>query len=97
MSKSYFYYDRDENRHPCITFCIVTDDDGNHARGIAICSDLDMPRKAVGRAMAEGRALSALKRKSNIAPIRDSETYKGEYNPVLTDYELKILGLTGGK
>jgi hypothetical protein len=93
MSKRYFYYNRDENRHPDVTFCIIVDDEGNYARGIAVCSDMDMPRKAVGRAIAEGRATAALKRRTNLFPIRETGTYKGEFNPELTEYEQKILGV----
>ena len=53
-----FYYLRDEKNRPIITVCIIKISDGV-ARGVAICSDQDVPKKSIGRDIAEGRAYKA--------------------------------------
>lgn len=58
----YFYYLRDRLQKPIVTICLlVATETEQKARGIAICSVQDAPNKKVGRAIALGRALKALR------------------------------------
>lgn len=58
----YFYYLRDRLQKPIVTICLLVDTESEQkARGIAICSVQDAPNKKVGRAIALGRALKALR------------------------------------
>ena len=59
----YIYYVRDPENRPMITVCLLTDNDGNHARGVAICSLKETgPDKSIGRMYARGRALRAFRK-----------------------------------
>jgi hypothetical protein len=61
MEREYYYYERDtETGKPVITRCLIVNN-GHHARGTAICSEKDNFCKAIGRAIAKGRAVKALK------------------------------------
>lgn len=61
MTKTYFYYLRDKDRRPLVTVCLHCV--GNrYYRGVAICSPKDSPIKRVGRNIAFGRALQAVKK-----------------------------------
>lgn len=65
IKNKWFYYMREmdndghEGGRPLITVCLLKDNDGNYFRGIALCSLQEQPKKAVGRRIAEGRALKA--------------------------------------
>ncbi|MHA2068898.1 MAG: hypothetical protein ACXABY_31435 [Candidatus Thorarchaeota archaeon] len=54
-----FYYIR-SNGEPTVTVCLLKRDDGNWARGVAVCSPLDNPMKKLGRSLAENRAKGAI-------------------------------------
>lgn len=70
--KTYFYYERDRKNRPIVTVCLIKDGD-MVGRGIAICSDKDIPCKKVGRAIAFERARSVIKRDITGLPVfRDS-------------------------
>lgn len=56
----YFYDQTGEHRRPAITICRVQAEDGSYGYGWAICSTRDNPCKRTGRAIAKGRAESAL-------------------------------------
>lgn len=73
--KTIFYYERTEDKKPLITICLIRKN-GDYARGVAYCSFLDNPSKKRGRAIAEGRALKALKRKENNDLTTRNEPYK---------------------
>ena len=53
-----FYYLRDRDGKPRVTVCLIKSNE-TLARGIAICSEKDHFNKAVGRAIAFGRAQRA--------------------------------------
>jgi len=100
--RPYYYYEYDNQRRPKITVCLLCNGDREPiplSRGIAICSDLDMPRKKTGRQIAFGRALSAIKRGNTGDPMirrqavcaRHISRYKREFAPELTDKERAIL------
>lgn len=61
ITRKWFYYFRDENRHPVITVCLVKDEDGKYHRGMTVRSfsekDINKPK---GRGLAYSRALAAL-------------------------------------
>lgn len=61
IKSKWFYYIRDRHGDgkPLITVCLLEDNDGTYFRGIAVCSLFEQPKKAVGRQIAEGRALKA--------------------------------------
>lgn len=60
VKEKYMYY-RDVNEGLRImTVCLLKDDKGNIARGVAICSNLDNPLKSEGRKLAKERALAAM-------------------------------------
>ncbi len=63
-----YYYGRVNNK-PIITVCLLSQ--GNTiARGVAICSKQDNPKKVTGKAIAHGRAIKALKKKTKTGIIR---------------------------
>lgn len=78
----YIYYIRDNNNRPMITICLLKEDDGKLARGVAICSLKETgPDKSVGRRYARGRALRAFRKAKNGNPGQSSlvnreEAYK---------------------
>ena len=61
MDRTYFYYLRDKNKRPLVTICLHCIGD-KYYRGVAICSPKDSPVKRVGRNIAFGRALQAVKK-----------------------------------
>jgi hypothetical protein len=69
-----FYYLRDDDNRPTVTVCLrrwghaTYSRDTFITRGIAICSERDMPSKKIGRSIAEGRAFKALL--NNYSPKR---------------------------
>lgn len=54
--KEFYYHLRDARNRPVVTVCLLVEGRAL-ARGIAICSPKDNPKKALGRAIAKGRAL----------------------------------------
>lgn len=83
---------------PRTTVTLLEDTDGVLARGVAMCSPLDIFNKKQGRAISFNRALAAFDAKKNIGPIHRDEVfaedlmlYKIQYKPELTEYEKKLL------
>ena len=78
----YIYYVRDNDNRPMITVCLLKDDDGKLARGVAICSLKETgPDKEIGRMYARGRAFRAIRKAKNGNPCQSSlvnreEAYK---------------------
>lgn len=64
IEKTYFYHLRDVHNKPVSTVCLLKDSEGMFHRGISICSKKDIPKKAVGRGIAFGRALEAFNTKT---------------------------------
>ena len=97
MDNKWFYYVRDIENRPVITVCLI-EKLGEYYRGVALCSELDQPCKRVGRNIAEGRAISALKNIKNTLPLKRIGTpfifrYKSciLYENQLTDFEKKLI------
>ena len=67
--KERFYYVRDKQNRPVVTVCLGTDENGVHSRGVAYCSDKDIPKKSTGRAIARGRMLKAFHNQETFDPI----------------------------
>ena len=102
-----YYYLRDENKanenskgKPVVTICLLKNDNGETARGIAYCSDKDNVSKKAGRKIAEQRAWWALvHQKSNcrikrphVAALNNFvKPFKAVYQPMLDTFELKLL------
>jgi len=84
---------------PKSTVTLLQDVDGIFSRGISMCSPLDIFNKKQGRALSYNRAVAGLEAKKKIGPINrrddihieDGMNYKIDYNPVLTEYEKKLL------
>ena len=57
---STWYYLRDTNNVPVVTIMLVVNDEGEIARGMAVCSIEDNPKKREGRKYAMEYALDAL-------------------------------------
>lgn len=83
---------------PKSTVTLLQDAQGNFARGVSMCSDLDIFNKKQGRAMAYNRALAGLKAQKSIGPINRTDVYveegmdyKIEYQPTLTQFEKGLL------
>ena len=78
----YIYYVRDKENRPMVTVCLMHSDDGQYARGVAICSLKETgPDKAIGRMYARGRALRAFRKAENgktekTSPVKRKEAYK---------------------
>jgi hypothetical protein len=102
MTKSYFYYLRDEKNAPMGTICFIKTDHA-YARGVALVNrdKGDFPNKKVGRQIAEGRAIQALCRAESSGLLRSDfqldgegreKLYKSQYMPtLLTEVEEKFL------
>jgi hypothetical protein len=81
-----YYYLRDPENRPVITVCLLID--GHRiARGVAICSDRDVPCKKDGRARAKGRAQSIL----SYAAEREPFPFAAVDFPVRREEALKVL------
>lgn len=107
IDKIHFYYIRDyDERRPIITVAIAEDNEGTVCRGVSICSYLDQPVKARGRAIAEGRLRKAFFNGESSEPIRNAlrlaeeiTDMKGEpifefksgYDVEATEFELGLL------
>jgi hypothetical protein len=99
-SRIHYYYVRDENKRPMVTVAVADfDNDGTVCRGIAICSQKEMPVKKVGRDIARGRLIKAFVNKMNTMPIQrmndvvdlyDVE-FKSAYDDEPTEYELDLI------
>lgn len=83
---------------PRTTVTLLEDTDGNFARGISMCSPVDIFNKKQGRAISLHRALAAFDAKRKIGPINRSEVvveenmdFKIDFHPTLTEYEKKLL------
>lgn len=103
--KEIYYYIRDKGNRPMITICLL-ESGGSVTKGIALCSEKDIPCKKVGRKIARQRAGYALFAFKDSCPIGNDcahlqmESYlyfhktgpfKSSYMPILTDYEEKLL------
>ena len=102
-----FYYHRNEKGVPQSTICIISEN-GWNAMGVSICNPKDNFCKKIGRTIAQGRALKALKTMESSGKIamssnrdwlkilkripNDVESIKSCYNPWLTKFEKKLLG-----
>ena len=110
--KKYFYYVRDDRNRPIITVCLIQGSNGI-GRGISVCSVNDNPVKAIGRDIANRRALKAYWERiggipmwsSNALNVLDSistghywmECAKIEFNPVLSERERRMLKVDLGQ
>lgn len=57
--KTYFYYERDDQKRPMVTHCLLNVG-GILAKGVARCSKKDSPCKLRGRQIAWNRARQAM-------------------------------------
>lgn len=79
--EEFIYYIRDNQNRPMITVCLAQDENGNFARGMAICSLRETgPNKKIGRMYARGRAYRAFKKasmgkESQSSPVNRQEAY----------------------
>lgn len=83
---------------PKSTVTILIDEEGNVARGVAMCSTLDIFNKKEGRAISFNRAIAGLVNKKSIGPINRDDVhidegidFKIEFDPTLTAYEEKLV------
>lgn len=71
--RPFFYYIRDNDGHPRVTVCLVSDG-VVHARGLSFCSPRDVLSKKEGRRLALARARKAYGTKTTGEPIGRDET-----------------------
>jgi hypothetical protein len=103
-SRIHYYYLRDENRRPVITVAVADIlDDGVVCRGVAICSDKELPVKRIGRDIARGRLIKALVNREDSEPVQRFEAvdvmmcedlytdFKSSYDVEPTEFELGLL------
>lgn len=103
--KHVYYYLRDNNNKPIVTICLAKNQEGNIAKGFAICSDKDQCNKKSGKNIAFTRILKAFGKEKSSDSIKTMRCrnrilqlkniihirYKSQYSPeYLTDFE-KIL------
>lgn len=109
--KEIYYYIRDKEKRPMITICLMKEDNYNTlsnpyattygriniSKGVALCSEKDIPCKKVGRKIARERAFYALSEERDSCMVNREELiklfppFKSCYMPVLTEYETKLL------
>lgn len=102
-----FYYNRDHRGKLQSTMCVIYEN-GWTARGVAVCSDKDNFSRKIGRTIAYGRAVKALRDMRSSGAINynrkcgsdiliklpiDVASWKSVYNPYLTDLEKRLLGV----
>lgn len=87
--KYFYYYKRDRKNRPVKTSCLAVHENGDYARGVSVCCDLDSPCKRVGRKIAKQRADKVLEKGWGLET--DKGFLMGEYFPTLTDQEKKFL------
>jgi len=88
-TKCYYYYIRDYDQRPRISVCILYDEKtGVSARGVSLCSMLDMPNKQTGRELAEQRALKAFLKKKSFGEIKSSNSLNVFINCKIDSYEM---------
>jgi len=105
MEAEAYYYGRDAGWNPVVTICLLKNEAGHVAKGMAICSNLETPCKRKGRDIARGRALQALVREDNGLPVERFEacmtisetdchelpSFKSSFNPRLDAYEKGLV------
>ena len=85
-----FYYNRDEQKRPIETVCLVARD-GVLARGVARCNmEMDSISKKLGRGIAYGRAVKAIETGDHLV---DGEFIRAYHNPELSDFERRLVGV----
>ena len=106
MTRTYFYYLRDKEKRPLVTVCLHCIGK-KYYRGVAICSPKDSPIKRIGRNIAYGRAMQAVKRGVIISGTCRKEalaiykkvgeffTYSSTDKPLLTNLEMKLIKRAG--
>ena len=67
--REFYYHLRNIDKKPITTVCLIRDENGLYHRGIAICSEKDIPEKAEGRKRAFYRAQKALTREMSDDPV----------------------------
>ena len=87
-----YYYNRDEHNRPVETICLLSDK-GTITKGIAICNlDLDSISKKLGRKIARGRAMKAMKMGYNLHHANTKSKFiRAYYNPALTEFEKRLI------
>jgi hypothetical protein len=101
QDKVIFYYIRDYQKRPVITVCLIRFN-GIWSRGVAICSDKDMPSKKEGRMKAFGRAEKATRNQEHSELIGNcifmwifllgaEFIRKSEWNAILTVFEQRLV------
>ena len=89
-----YYYNRDENRHPVETVCLLTNTVGDIvSKGVAKCCPQDSPKKSIGRDIAYGRALKAAEEGFDL--VNESGFKRGRYLPPVTVFESRICKGSG--
>lgn len=73
-----FYYENSNVVGNLYTVCLFLNGDDVLSRGIAICSLRDQHMKSTARNIAQGRAIKALKKKSNSEEIND-DRFPGQF------------------
>lgn len=93
--KDLYYYLRDKMGRPVVTVCLLVEGD-KIARGVAICSEKDMPEKRKGRGIALERAMYAMVRLQRTCVIEgvraaDLRIKRGDVKRVLSSSEELML------
>ena len=90
--KEIIYYERDENKRPVISVCLVVNDNKVViSRGVAKCSKKRMPVKKRGRDKATERARKAVRCGISESDWSDTDPWKAVFNPTLTPYEQTLI------
>jgi hypothetical protein len=99
------YYKRFEDGSGRCVVLLVAQNGYPLARGVAIQSPKDNFEKGIGRLLARGRALRAIRRGHNSGDlmnspalnegipgsVNDGMTYKSEINPIVTEFEKTLI------
>ncbi|MCP5020059.1 MAG: hypothetical protein GY938_32950 [Ketobacter sp.] len=104
IDEELYYYIRDAEESPLITICLLISVDGFVARGVAVCSPMDNPEKAIGRGWARDRAYDAMYKEKSDEPIKTQivkyifyicdvsvPRFKQQFNPELSSFEKNVL------
>lgn len=89
QTREIFYYFRDKENKPIITVCLLVAGE-TITRGIAICSNKDIPCKAVGRNISKQRAWHAFLWNESGLPILRSDAANIAFEITHTDPSTEI-------
>ena len=89
--RPFFFHEKFGDNSGAITYCYLKEGDNVVARGLAVCSPMDVFNKKIGRSIALGRAVEAVIREQSFGPLvfHDAVSYNEAYLGACLDFKFK--------